>query len=1117
MTTPKTSDDIEMADVVEPAPTTPDSQPMPLSPTSPTSPTSPPSALLPTPTIAPIVAAKPPGTETANGNGAEKTENPTDKSTVKIKAFSKIKEKRHYTENFELCQLKWRLLVFPHGNDVDNLSLYLDFIEAKSGHPLGYAKHARFVLEVVNQNNPKESIRREASHRFAEESSDWGFTQFMKLTQLYDQRMGFLKDDKLVVNVEVELLKDIPYSPYGYYTPVDYRKEFGFVGLKNQGATCYMNSLLQALYHVPYFRKAVYQLPTDNEVPTKSIQLALQRIFYRLQFGATSFGTKELTKSFGWTAVDSFTQHDVQELDRVLLDNLQTKMKGTKAEGTIEKLFQGKIRNFIKCVDINFESNREETYFDLSLNVKGCTDINHSFEKYIEVEMLDGNNKYHAEGHGLQTAKKGCTFLSFPPILHLQLKRFEYDPMRDAMVKVNDRYAFPETLDLSKFLADDADKTSPAIFHLHGVLVHSGDVHGGHYYAFIKPSAKNEWLKFDDERVGRAQIQQVTEDNFGGEEEYPTYFNGRKMLTVHKKFSNAYMLVYLRECDVNWLLAPIPDTDIPIHLKERFDKEEVVEEARKKEKMEAHLFMGLKVATEADLRQWRKCDLVRFENVREFRVKRASTLKEFKKIAAVEFDVPPERQRYWAWVSRQNKTFRPECPISPAAEDLPLEELAKKQPEVRLFLEVSTNPEPLPPFAPLHDDDVLLFIKHYDPHRESLRYVGHLTVRNTFKPPNLAPLMNSLVGNHPSTPLVIYEEVKPQMVDVLRPNLTLKESELSTGDIVVFQSLLDVKEQAQLPLSTVQEYYDYILNRVTVRFRRLENPKKDVFTLELSKKMLYDQVTAKLASKLGTDASKIRLTMCSTTDTARPAPLKRQERMSLQDMLASHYQHISDTIFFESLDVPVAELENKKSLKITWHAYKPDLVESLNLLMPKEATVADVLQHIKGQVKLDAEFGSGRLRLMEVWTCKIHKVLNEEEPIAQVNEYARLRCEEIPLEETQMSDSDRRLHLVHFHRDYNSAYPTVQPHGNPFFQVVHKDDTVLKLRQRISVRLGISEEEIARWKFAVISFGKPNYLADTDLILRQEFNTTEYLGLEHADTTARVRHVMESRPIKIFN
>ncbi|CAN0065098.1 unnamed protein product, partial [Hapterophycus canaliculatus] len=37
------------------------------------------------------------------------------------------------------------------------------------------------------------------------------------------------------------------------------------VGLKNQGATCYMNSLLQTLYHVLSLRRAVYDMPTEEE------------------------------------------------------------------------------------------------------------------------------------------------------------------------------------------------------------------------------------------------------------------------------------------------------------------------------------------------------------------------------------------------------------------------------------------------------------------------------------------------------------------------------------------------------------------------------------------------------------------------------------------------------------------------------------------------------------------------------------------------------------------------------------------------------------------------------------------------------------------------------------
>jgi hypothetical protein len=41
-------------------------------------------------------------------------------------------------------------------------------------------------------------------------------------------------------------------------------------------------------------------------------------------------------------------------------------------------------------------------FADLQLDVKGCRDVYASFDKYVEVERLEGDNKYHAENHGLQ-------------------------------------------------------------------------------------------------------------------------------------------------------------------------------------------------------------------------------------------------------------------------------------------------------------------------------------------------------------------------------------------------------------------------------------------------------------------------------------------------------------------------------------------------------------------------------------------------------------------------------------------------------------------------------------------------------------------------------------------
>ncbi len=63
----------------------------------------------------------------------------------------------------------------------------------------------------------------------------------------------------------------------------DSKTETGFVGLKNQGATCYMNSLLQFLYNINFFRQAVYHMPTQEEDDmSKSIPLALQSLFYKV-------------------------------------------------------------------------------------------------------------------------------------------------------------------------------------------------------------------------------------------------------------------------------------------------------------------------------------------------------------------------------------------------------------------------------------------------------------------------------------------------------------------------------------------------------------------------------------------------------------------------------------------------------------------------------------------------------------------------------------------------------------------------------------------------------------------------------------------------------------------
>jgi ubiquitin carboxyl-terminal hydrolase 7 len=159
----------------------------------------------------------------------------------------------------------------------------------------------------------------EISHIFHSKENDWGYSNFVDWPALIDPSKGFLKNDSITLEVEVKA--DAPHG-----VAWDSKKHTGYVGLKNQGATCYMNSLLQTLFFTNQLRKAVYKMPTESDDSTKSVALALQRVFYELQTSDKPVGTKKLTRSFGWETLDSFMQHDVQEFLRVLLDKLESKV-----------------------------------------------------------------------------------------------------------------------------------------------------------------------------------------------------------------------------------------------------------------------------------------------------------------------------------------------------------------------------------------------------------------------------------------------------------------------------------------------------------------------------------------------------------------------------------------------------------------------------------------------------------------------------------------------------------------------------------------------------------------------------------------------------------------------
>ncbi|KAF8006892.1 hypothetical protein BT93_K1017 [Corymbia citriodora subsp. variegata] len=130
-------------------------------------------------------------------------QNPTSwKYTWKITNFTSLTQKKYYSEVFTLHDNAWRILIFPKGNNVDCLSLYLDIADSRR-LPSGWSRSAHFRLILVDQNNYDYSRIKETEHNFTARESDWGFTSYIPLSELRDSHNGYLVNNTLTIVAEI--------------------------------------------------------------------------------------------------------------------------------------------------------------------------------------------------------------------------------------------------------------------------------------------------------------------------------------------------------------------------------------------------------------------------------------------------------------------------------------------------------------------------------------------------------------------------------------------------------------------------------------------------------------------------------------------------------------------------------------------------------------------------------------------------------------------------------------------------------------------------------------------------------------------------------------------------
>nr|XP_018896943.1 PREDICTED: ubiquitin carboxyl-terminal hydrolase 36 isoform X1 [Bemisia tabaci]XP_018897022.1 PREDICTED: ubiquitin carboxyl-terminal hydrolase 36 isoform X1 [Bemisia tabaci]XP_018897097.1 PREDICTED: ubiquitin carboxyl-terminal hydrolase 36 isoform X1 [Bemisia tabaci]XP_018897181.1 PREDICTED: ubiquitin carboxyl-terminal hydrolase 36 isoform X1 [Bemisia tabaci] len=298
-------------------------------------------------------------------------------------------------------------------------------------------------------------------------------------------------------------------------------------GFLNLGNTCYLNSTLQALFHVPAFVNwlsndqkhfssceqkngflhnecmvcalrdtlVASQKSTGSAIRPVHITTKLKSICKHFQFGH-----QEDAHEFLRYLIESLEKSYLAPLQPIKLDNY------SRETTPLNQIFGGYIRTEVTCLECQYVSTTFQHFQDLLLDIRQASTVDDALENYFSKERLDEENAYKCEHCRRKvSAHKKFSIEKPPNVLCLQLKRFNTLGGKNTKAITINR-----NLDLSKFRPKGTHNSQQLKYKIASIIMHYGTSTSCGHYTAVAYSSQGVLYAFDDSSVYSSTFSNVS-------------------------------------------------------------------------------------------------------------------------------------------------------------------------------------------------------------------------------------------------------------------------------------------------------------------------------------------------------------------------------------------------------------------------------------------------------------------------------------------------------------------------------------------------------------------------------------------------------------------------------